>query len=277
MNIYKKTVVCAVMITVAMILISNPAPTAQGNVAGAPIGKTGSPGDASNCTGCHAGTASAGGSITSDVPASGYIPGTTYTITASITVSGLSRFGFEVSPQSATGLQKGSLVVTNSTETKLVGSTAKYITHKTAGTSGVGFKTWSFNWTAPVSGSGNAIMYGAFMASNANGTNTGDQVFLSNLLIQEDLTASIASYASEIGMVIYPNPAQEKLYVKTIDAYENIGTLEIIDISGRIIKTINYEKLSQGKSIDITDLPGGVYVLRIHSDNGIGIKKFIKN
>ena len=277
MNIYKKTITAAAIISVALIAVSDHTSNAKGNVAGAPVGKTGSPGDASNCTACHAGTAVAGGSIASDVPVTGYIPGTTYSITATITSSGISRFGFEVSPQNSTGVQKGILIVTNATETKLVGTTAKYITHKSAGTSGVGSKTWTFNWTAPVAGSGDVTMYGAFIAANSNNANTGDQVFLSNLLIQESLSSGIEGLDDLSAIVLYPNPATSRLFIKTLTSSENIQQIWITDITGKLIKNIKYENFSEDAGIDIAGLPGGLYVLNIVSKNGTYNKKFIKN
>ena len=72
------------------------------NSTGAPPQNTNSPGDGQNCSHCMGGTATAvTGWITSDVPASGYIPGSTYTIT--VTVPGTGKKGFEVSPQDVTG------------------------------------------------------------------------------------------------------------------------------------------------------------------------------
>ena len=83
MNIYKKTIISSLVLAVGTICISDLLSPAHSNAGGAPIGKTGSPGDGSNCTGCHSGVATtSAGLITSNVPVTGYIPGNTYTITA---------------------------------------------------------------------------------------------------------------------------------------------------------------------------------------------------
>jgi hypothetical protein len=278
MNIYKKTIVSFIALTVGTICISDLLSPAHSNAGGAPIGKTGSPGDGSNCTGCHSGTAATSpGLITSNVPLTGYIPGDTYTITATITVAGINKFGFEISPQGATASQKGTLVVTNITETKLIGTTAKYITHKSTGTAGTGSKTWTFNWIAPAAGSGNAILYGAFLAANGNGANSGDQVFLSSLLIQENLSAGISEMVNNFDhWIIYPNPCKENLTIRSLVSENENYTLEIMDITGKRMKTIANETFSQTQSIDIADLPSGIYVLIINSEKGRATKKFIK-
>ena len=80
------------------------------NPNGVPAGMTGSPGDGDNCTSCHGGTATTTASlITSNIPASGYIPGATYTITATNSLTGSGKMGFEVSPQNAAGDLLGTL------------------------------------------------------------------------------------------------------------------------------------------------------------------------
>lgn len=280
MNIYKKSIVSAFTIVAATIYISDLTSTANGNAGGAPTGKTGSPGDASNCTGCHTGTAAttSPGLITSNVPVTGYIPGMTYTFNATITVAGVNKFGFEVSPQSITGVQKGILVVTNTATTKLIGTSGKYLTHKSTGTSGTGSKSWSFDWTAPAAGSGNLKLYASFVAANGNLTNSGDQVFLSSLDINENLSAGISeTHMNAYSWVVYPNPAKNRINLETIDTENKIITVDVMDITGKQIKTLNNEDLSQSQSIDIADMQSGVYVLIINTVKGRITKKFIKN
>lgn len=165
--------------------------TSVSNNGGAPAGRTGSPGDGGlTCaiSGCHLpGPAPSvmAGWITSNIPASGYVPGSTYTITATATRPGHVEFGFEISPQNAVGTLLGTLVVTNITEMQLVGAN-KYITHKLAGTSGpTGSKTWNFNWIAPAAGTGNVTFYGAFNVTNNNNASTGDTIYTSTLVVSE--------------------------------------------------------------------------------------------
>ena len=54
------------------------------------------------------------------------------------------------------------MIVTNAVEMKLVGG-IKYITQIAGGVDGKGSRTWSFNWKAPVKGSGKLTFYGAFL------------------------------------------------------------------------------------------------------------------
>jgi hypothetical protein len=277
----KKTTKFAIslcLVTVCL-MISNALTTdADGNTSAAPAARTGSPGDGANCTSCHSGTASTvAGLITSNIPATGYVPGQTYTITASITEIGKTKFGFEISPQTNTGVKKGTLVVTNSTATQLV-STGKYITHKSAGTSfSTGTATWTFNWIAPVAGSGNFTFYGAFNVTNASGTSAGDAIKLSTLPVIEDLTPAttgVEDIALAEAISVFPNPLEDQLHITNTSAPDEPITISIINISGQVVKKIT--ETSFNSAINVEDLATGLYVLRIETEKGVAIKKIIK-
>jgi hypothetical protein len=244
------------------------------NGVGAPTGKTGSPGDGSNCGGCHSGTAvtSIANAITSTIPATGYIPGTVYTISATISDPAKNKFGFEISPQRNNGTAVGTLGVTDAGRTQLIGS-GKYITHKSTGTAGTSnATTWTFNWTAPVAGSGNFTFYGAFLLANANSSTSGDVVKLSTLAITEDLTTGIAQNNFS-AIKFYPNPATDYLYS---DIENNNGaTLSIYSLSGEKVNNIAYENHEKIKA-DVSLLADGVYIAELKIDGKTITKKFIK-
>ena len=160
------------------------------NANGAPNGHTGSPenqGRTCQTAGCHTSGASVqnGGQITSNIPATGYIPGNTYTLTASITGNS-NEFGFQVSPQDNVGAQQRGTLVSTSPQTRLTGGT-RYITHSLTGTSGTGSKSWSFDWVAPT-GNGDVVFYGAFLISNNNGATSGDTTKTTTLVVSKDAT-----------------------------------------------------------------------------------------
>jgi hypothetical protein len=180
---------------------------AHGSTSAAPAGRTGSPGDggpSQSCAraGCHTGgsnpvSGSANASITSTIPATGYIPGQTYTITGFVQATGLLKFGFQISPQNTAGTQRGTNVITDATNTQLVGGN-KYVTHRTAGTAGNGSRTWSFNWVAPAAGTGEFSFYGAFNATNSGSNSSGDIVYLEELPVVE--AAQIATQPTNVSV-----------------------------------------------------------------------------
>jgi hypothetical protein len=117
--------------------------------------------------------------------------------------------------------------------------------------------------------------YGAFVAANGNGTNSGDQVFLSSLLATENLSAGIAESAQEEWSV-YPNPARDRVTLGSSNIPSQIIDVTIYDITGKQVKIISQHELSQDKSIDIADLQSGMYVLTIRSEAGTSSRKIIK-
>jgi hypothetical protein len=135
-------------------------------------------------SGCHSGTAvfvdTSIAKITSNIPSTGYVPGQTYTFTATVNKPTYVRFGFQASPQDSVGNYKGTMIVTNSTKTKITGT--KYITHTQSGNNQ---SSWSWNWIAPALGSGQVKMSGALMAANNNGGTSGDSVYKVSVTLNE--------------------------------------------------------------------------------------------
>jgi hypothetical protein len=239
---------------------------------GPPAGKTGSPGDNSNCTSCHTGTPQTlPGMITSNIPGTGYLSDSIYTITATIAVPNINKFGFQISPQNTAGQQEGTLIVTNSTETQLVGGT-KYIEHKTAGTSGTGTKTWTFNWQAPAPNNGAVTFYGAFMATNNQANSSGDQCLLSSLTVQQDPLSGINTYFTDGTVSVFPVPFNESISVN-IQKQITDGAITLFDISGKVVYVSSINSII---NIDTQEFSSGMYLLNISGTEGAYTKKIVK-
>ena len=220
--------------------------TSISNGGGSPGGKTDSPNDGASCTGCHYAGSGTGASITTNIPANGYTPNQVYTITANISHSGINKFGFEITAEKNSGNTKtGSFLVTNSAEMKFVNNNTA-ITHKSGGTSGNGSRTWAMDWEAPSAGTGDITFYGAFIAANGNGQNTGDNYHSTNLTINE---AAVNSVIDLSGV----NDFTFNTITKNIESNSNVA---IYDISGKLVLSTN-EKLT-----NISHLNKGIYILK---------------
>lgn len=81
---------------------------------------------------------------------------------------------------------------------------------------------------------------------------------------------------SENQFTIYPNPTKENLNIETPFHIESV---EITDLSGRIFvfSTIN-ERVSteQSRGLNISSLPAGIYLVKIKTEEGIIVKKLVK-
>lgn len=231
---------------------------------GAPAGYTGSPSDGFTCarSGCHVGPhTNQPGWITSDIPANGYIPGQTYNLTASVTQNGVTKFGFQLSPQDASGNLIGTMTAT--ANTKLVGSN-KYMTHLSSSTSGTGSKAWTFPWTAPTTGTGEVTFYAAFNASNSNSSTSGDDIYVSSLTVQEGSSVSVNDVRNALqGIRMYPNPSTDRVLIE----HAPNATLEVFNLSGQMV-SVNWQQISQESTeANVSDWDRGTYLVRI-TDKG---------
>ncbi|KEY19044.1 T9SS type A sorting domain-containing protein [Kaistella antarctica] len=69
---------------------------------------------------------------------------------------------------------------------------------------------------------------------------------------------------------LYPNPTADLLNIET---KQNISKIEIYDLSGRLVKT----GAGKDKQISVSNLNKGMYLIKLHTENGIINSKFIKN
>lgn len=241
-----------------------------GNGSGAPSGRAGDPaGGNSNCTHCHAGPTpqTIPGLIYSNIPVSGYVPGQTYTITAEIVAFGHSKFGFQISPQTNTGTFMGTLVNT-SAQTQLVGAN-KYITHTSMGTSGTNVKIWTFDWIAPISGSGQVTFYGAFNVANNNNASSGDTIYLSTLVVNENTTTAVTENKQDFLCTVYPNPVSVDSRLDISLKESKALNISLFDINGKLLygKPLHVNNGFTSLPMPMLhELPSGTYFINI-SDN----------
>ena len=78
---------------------------------------------------------------------------------------------------------------------------------------------------------------------------------------------------------IYPNPANDRLYVETLtQTLTQTQTLnvEIYDVYGRLQdnKTTRQQDMT---SIDLSNLNAGIYFVKINTEEGNIVKRIIKN
>jgi hypothetical protein len=274
----KKVIFTIIFGISTLILLESFGNAGLGKIDGTEPGFTGSPGDSlKNCTKCHGGNAySVAGWITSNIPSSGYIPGNTYTITAKNSSLGHNRFGFLVSPQKLNGDLLGTLVISDTVKTKLVGN-SKYVTYRAASVSSQDFMSWTFNWIAPMSGTGDVVFYGAFN-SNQDGHKGGDVTQLSSLRIKENGTASVANFKNiKISVSAYPNPASNFINVSfTLAQKENVS-IKMLNLEGKIVYQTKEENVFGifNNQIEANQFANGVYFIQTQIGENISTNKVV--
>ncbi|MCK5855874.1 MAG: T9SS type A sorting domain-containing protein [Bacteroidales bacterium] len=249
--------------------------SAISNVSHSPGAKTGSPADGADCSACHTGSAQTAISwISSNIPVGGYAPGTKYTITLTGIHSGVAKFGFEITAEDATKAKKGVFTITNANETQLT-NLAHAVTHTGNGlTPSNNTKSWSFDWTAPATGSGGVTFYASLNAADGNNATSGDVIYNTNYTYNEDLSIGMNSEGLANSFNIFPNPANNVLSIETssIQYYD----IKILDLTGKLIISDQFNGGLESVDINISDLPKGSYIIQIQNKDAQFSELFIK-
>ncbi|NHM07122.1 T9SS type A sorting domain-containing protein [Flavobacterium sp. CYK-4] len=85
---------------------------------------------------------------------------------------------------------------------------------------------------------------------------------------EELLSAESFASANENDVIMYPNPVVNRLY---LDTKLNITSIALYDMQSRL-----FPVTIEGDSIDMTDLPAGIYFVKIGTSAGMMTKKVVK-
>ena len=101
---------------------------------------------------------------------------------------------------------------------------------------------------------------------NRTGLESDNKTYIQNFSIDDN--SSIHDNSKKSDIYIYPNPVSSILNIVT-DA--DIKACEILDASGKNIKTFHSEKINLG------NLPSGLYFLKVYISNGeVSVHKIVK-
>ncbi len=69
---------------------------------------------------------------------------------------------------------------------------------------------------------------------------------------------------------VYPNPANSSITIETLQ----VSSIEILNPEGQILKTLTQTETKS--SIDVSQLPAGIYFIKATSEKGMVVRKFVK-
>jgi len=197
----RRSIGVGILLLVCIIALPIIASQATARSDGPPIARTGAPGEG-DCSQCHGALNDGlGGMITiDDVPAA-YVPGQLYTLSVTLSRTGKSRWGFEITALDAGDAPAGALAASSPlTGYNTQGGTNRQYVYQTtnngdgsfAGTAN-GPVSWTFDWTAPAAGAGAVTFYAAGVAADGNGNaDSGDPVYTTSVTSAEDVTTPTA-------------------------------------------------------------------------------------
>jgi hypothetical protein len=99
-----------------------------------------------------------------------------------------------------------------------------------------------------------------------------DNVNISAVAVEALLGTNTNSFSTK-DFSVFPNPAKD--FVNVSSTSSSINSIEISDLNGRVVKTLNAIDAANAQ-VNIADLSTGVYMMKIASDKGTTTKKVIK-
>lgn len=97
----------------------------------------------------------------------------------------------------------------------------------------------------------------------------GYQGSLANGFYPQDLVLGLET-ASIAGVSVYPNPVQETLFVRSAES-QNIESISLYDMQGRLVTASR-----RTPSLELDDLPAGLYLYRIRIGDAVASGRLVK-
>ena len=220
--------------------------------------------DNGTCSNCHGGgTVNGTGVQITGAPAS-YVAGQVYPITLTLKDPDAVSGGFQI-------------VATNGTTTTAIGTFAagtgsklndiKRPVQSSPKLFSAGAVAWTFNWTAPATGTAVKFFYSAVASNNDRNETVGDAVYSGS---QAGPLSGVFDVANTVAKLkIYPNIVRKGGDITVETSSNNTETrLQVVDLSGRVLKTVAKAQNTEGVKISTSDLPTGRYFVRSNNQTG---------
>lgn len=115
-------------------------------------------------------------------------------------------------------------------------------------------------WFVPIT---NGTYYNIVTINSCN-SDTSNKIKITNV--------AVSDYSRQNEISVYPNPAGDYIYLEKADASK--ANIELIDISGKSV--FHNEIVNALSKVNISNLPSGIYTLKINSSNINKVVKIIK-
>ncbi len=215
--------------------------------------------DSGTCgaVGCHAGkTANGLGVTVSGAPAS-YVAGQVYPLTLTLKDPTAISGGFQIE-------------ATNGVTTAHLGAFTPGVGNKLNNTLrpvqsspklfASGAVSWSFSWTAPATGTAVKFFYSAVASNNDGLENVGDAVYTGS---QAGPLSAVADIGTVNRLSVSPTLVSKGGDIRVETGLNSAETrLQIVDLSGRVLKTVQKAANTEGVNISTACLPTGSFLIQ---------------
>lgn len=241
------------------------------------------PANGGTCSNCHSGGATIPTATITATPAfsnNTYVAGTTYTLTVAASGS-YPKYGFGLeilNSNTSTAADAGTFgaVISNCKKMTAAGKPTNIVHTVATGTANAA--AFVFTWTAPTNGA--VYIYCAVNGVNNNTTTAGDNSTTTSLTLTES-TAAVAEVEEKLTNVsIFPNPANEYATVSYTLKENSTVTIELYDISGKNVGTLDTKNQQAGQhtqaiSLSELNLKSGIYSATVKTGNNSITKRLI--
>lgn len=245
--------------------------------------RTGSPIANGNCSNCHFGgdfgTSVIAQLLKDSVEVDNYIPGETYQFRISIpTTIKPSSYGFQaVALTGEDNTSAGSFSAIPSNTQVTTTNNRDYFENSQR----LPDSTYTVDWIAPESGTGDVRFYAAGNAvNNANASNGDDPAVLDQALTITESTVNSLFDRSRINLdwQIFPNPVSTILFLNLEASKQEDYTLRVVDLQNRVLRMESWSVKAgtQTWRMDAEDLRPGLYLIQLINNNQVFSRKFVK-
>lgn len=235
-------------------------------------------GSTNDCSSCHRGikstvTNNGNAVLTSDIPNTGYVPGTTYNMTLTIKTK-TTKVGFDVAALNSTKSLTGTISSISSNAKNISGE----VTHTGTNTVSGGSKVITYKWQAPAKGTGTVNFYGA-VAINPNLTSSMDTLSKFTQTFSEGIATSVEDYLLEESAVsVTPTIAKETFDVNYSVQSAGSVKIELLKADGSFAMYLVDGQKSAGeftRTVNSSSLNSGIYLVRSTINGKIKTDKVI--
>jgi hypothetical protein len=204
-----------------------------------------------------------------------------YNVTVTITAGAgnPSRYGFQAIMVSDSANQNcGSFLNLGAGQDTIIFTNGRIaVEHSTPST----VNNFSFQWKAPAYIPGSTTrLYVSGLATNGNGGTSGDANNATSIQLTETFLnpTSINAFADQVEMSLFPNPVINQLHLKTTVAKAISSHLAVYNQMGQLVHTelVELQEGEQVNTLELSQLPAGLYRLQLSSSKGQMTQSFVK-
>jgi hypothetical protein len=100
---------------------------------------------------------------------------------------------------------------------------------------------------------------------------------LSPVFVISNIVTSIGELGDGMGIIVYPNPANSRIFINFGDAQFTQVSLRILALSGQELQQTKVNSIDGVVSMDVSTLGTGLYILQVESAEGVSRFKILKN